>query len=229
MFITAGEVIEETAGLSWDEFVKKNIFTPLGMKTSTTTNKGFDKKTNVAIPHINRIPLDFINYDNCGPAASINSNVEDLSNWMKMWLNKGVFNNDTLFSEKTWKRILRSETALNGGDADEIYGKHFSNAAMGWFLSDYAGRKIIQHGGGLPGYLSRITVVPEDNLGIIVLTNDESGLMVPITNEIIDMYLSENPKDNFTKFMEMKKKEKHEKTNNLQKEEVHELTVLHLL
>jgi CubicO group peptidase (beta-lactamase class C family) len=195
MFIVAGELIKEVTGKSWDDFITERIFTPLNMINSTTTNSVFNETTDVAIPHLNGEVQPFINYDNSGPAASINSSVNDLIKWMKLWLNKGVANADTLFSESSYYTITKSHTALSGGRGEEINGRHFSNAALGWFLSDYAGRKIISHGGGLPGYISRLTLVPEDSLGIIVLTNDDSRLAGAISSKVIDMYFTEKDID----------------------------------
>jgi len=207
MFIAAGEVIENISGKSWDQFVREKIFIPLDMKTTNTTISDFNENSDYAFPHINRKVLEFVNYDNVGPAASLNSNIEDLLKWLQMWLNKGRLNDSTFFlKEKTIENIFTSQTSLPGGKGDEIGGRHFSNAAMGWFLSDYAGRKLIQHSGGLPGFLSRVTIVPEDNLGIVVLTNDESPLYSSLTNYIIDMYLTDKDSDEFSKAIERQQK-----------------------
>lgn len=195
MFITAGEVIEAVSGVSWDDFVTERILEPLGMKNTTTTNSVFDENTDVATPHLDKVPQPFISYDNCGPATSINSSVADMTKWIKLWLNRGVFNADTIFSASAYRNITASHTALYGGRGDEVGGRHFSNAALGWFLYDYAGRKIITHGGGLPGYISMITIVPEDTLGIIVLTNDDSRLAGAISNKVRDLFLTDKDED----------------------------------
>lgn len=212
MFIAAGEVIENISGKSWDEFVRERIFNPLEMKTTNTSISDFNENSDFAYPHINRKVLEFVNYDNVGPAASLNSNVEDLLKWLQMWLNKGRLNDSTIFlKEKTVENIFTSQTSMPGSKGDEIGGKHFINTAMGWFLSDYAGRKLIQHSGGLPGFLSRVTIVPEDNLGIVVLTNDESPLYTSLTNYIIDLYLTDKESEEFSKAIEQQKKNEEEK------------------
>ena len=188
MFIVAGEVIEAVAGKTWEEFVKERIFEPLGMKNSTVTNSVFTDETNAAVPHIHKKPLEFMNYDNSGPAASLNSCVEDLQTWLQMWLNKGEHNGKRILSEDVVYEIHKSQTALSGGKGDKIGGVHFTNAAMGWFLNDYAGRKIIGHGGGLPGFISYVAIVPEDNLGLVILTNDENRLPRALSYYIFDKY-----------------------------------------
>jgi CubicO group peptidase (beta-lactamase class C family) len=206
MFVAAGELIEEVTGKTWDEFVIEKILKPLNMNFTTTSNSVFIEYTDVATPHLDKVPQPFINYDNCGPAASINSCVTDMTKWIKLWLNKGTIKDNTIFSTDVYRTITTSHTALSGGRGEEIGGRHFSNAALGWFLSDYAGRKIIAHGGGLPGYISSITLVPEDSLGIIVLTNDDSRLAGAITNKALDVFLtgkeSDPAKDSYKKYKE---------------------------
>lgn len=208
MFMVAGEVIKSVSGMPWQEFVSERILKPLEMKETTTSNSVFNKSMDYAYPHKDRVKMNFINYDNVAAAAGINSNVNDLLKWLQMWLNKGTFDDMEILPEDIIKKIFTSQTAMSGGKGDEIGGRHFMNAAMGWFVSDYAGRKIIQHSGGLPGFLSRVTIVPEDNLGIVVLINDESPLYSAITNQILDMYLTDKNTDNFAKAVERQQKHK---------------------
>ena len=99
MFIAAGQVIEKVSGLSWDDFVKENIFEPLEMRSSNTTNSTLTDEMNLAYPHIDGKQLEFINYDNCGPAASINTSVSDLLKWVQMLLNKGDNSGSQILSE----------------------------------------------------------------------------------------------------------------------------------
>ncbi len=192
MFMVAGEVIKEVTGKDWHQFVKERIFDPLEMEATNTSTSALNESSNFAMPHLKKEVQEILDYDAVGPAASINSNVDDLLKWLKFWLSKGKANEGELLSEESIDFILQSQTALNGGKGDEIDGRHFVNAACGWFLSDYAGRKIIAHGGGLPGFISRITFVPEDNLGIIVLTNDEGYVVTAVVNTILDTYLKGN-------------------------------------
>lgn len=206
MFMVAGQVIKSVTGKTWEQFVEERILNPIGMNQTTTTNTVFNNNMDYAYPHKDRNRMDFINYDNVAPAASINSNVNDLLKWLQMWLDDGIVNGDTLLQNDIIQTIFTSQTVLPGGKGDEIGGRHFMNAAMGWFVSDYAGRKLIQHSGGLPGFLSRVTIVPEDNLGIAVLINDESPIYSAITSQIIDMYLTDKQTDNFAKAVEMKNK-----------------------
>ena len=219
MFITAGEVIREVSGITWDDFVKEKIFTPLSMNSTTTSNSGFDKSMNIAWPHINGEPQGFINYDNSGPAASINTSTEDFLKWVQLMLGKGVFENDTIFSENQYYKLTKPHTLLNAGKAESPGGTHFSTYGLGWFMKDYQGKKIIQHGGGLPGFHSKVVFVPEDSLGFVIMANQISALVEAITRKILDYHLTDEKKDWASLYFDYEKKQKvSEKENEIEKE-----------
>ena len=123
-----------------------------------------------------------------------------------MWLDKGKVNDRQILSEETWQTILTSYAAINTPPQNEVGGSHLVNVGMGWFISDYAGRQLIQHSGGLPGFLSRVTIIPEENIGIVVLINEESRLFRAATSEIIDDLLSIDGKDHFAEAIAQQKK-----------------------
>lgn len=206
MFITAGEVMKNVTGKTWEEFVQERIFDSIEMDNSTLTNSNFTESDNVAIPHLDGKVQKFISYDNSGPAASINSCVKDMLKWAQFWIDKGVIDSDTLLSKDSYNAITKSYQSLNDGKGDEIGGTHFMNTGLGWFLSDYAGRKILAHGGGLPGYLSRIIVVPEDSLGIVVFQNDMKPVYSDVAKKILDLYLNDKDEDYVAKSLERGKK-----------------------
>ena len=188
MFITAGEVIKAVSGMSWDQFVQERIFKPLDMDRSYTSFDDIDLKDNMTQPHLKGEPIFHLNYDNSGAAAAIHSNVDDLTKWIKLWLNDGVVGKKTLLSSSTIKEIHSQQTVLNVSDFDKINGVHFKGYGLGWFLLDYNGQKLIRHGGGLPGYISQLSLVPEENLGMIILTNDMTSLPTALMYKIIDVY-----------------------------------------
>lgn len=195
MFVAAGEVIKSVTGKTWDEFIAEKIFNPIGMTNSTTTNKNLTHDDNIAFPHLKREVMDFISYDNCGPAASINSSVDDLLKWAQMWLDNGKVGEEAIISGKSIQTIFASHTVLNGGKGNEIGGRHFRNYGLGWFMQDYSGRKIISHDGGLPGFLSRVLIVPEDSLGLVILENDFEFINDPIAFKILDMFMNDKEED----------------------------------
>jgi len=195
MYITAGEVILAVTGQTWDEFLTENIFTPLSMNESTTTNSTFTAKMNVAVPHIDSKPVEFISYDNISSAGAINSSVSDMLKWEQLMLGKGIFGGDTIFSSAQYYTMVSPQTILNAGKAEKVNGTHFSTYGLGWFLKDFNGMKIITHGGGLPGFHSKVTFVPEDSLAYVILGNQISYLVEALDRKILDYYIGDNERD----------------------------------
>jgi len=188
MFITAGELIEAVSGTSWDDFIKERIYKPLDMDRSYTSFKDIDLKDNMTTPHLKGEPIFHLSYDNSGATAATHSNVDDMVKWIQFWLNKGVVGTDTLLSLSSINEIHMQQTVLRTSGFDARNGVHFKGYGLGWFLMDYNGVKVIHHGGGLPGYISKIALVPEKNLGVIILTNDMSWLPSAMTYKVIDAY-----------------------------------------
>jgi CubicO group peptidase (beta-lactamase class C family) len=129
------------------------------------------------------------NIDALAPAGSISSSINDMSHWIMAQLNNGEFNHTQVIPAaaiaQTW---LPHSIIGNGGHP--LNKAHFSLYGLGWFLSEYEGRKLVEHTGGVNGFLTSVTMAPEEKLGIIVLTNsDDNKFFVALKNEILDAYL----------------------------------------
>ena len=205
MFIVAGEVIEKVSGKTWEDFVTEYIFNPLRMQSTSTTNSGFTEEMNIAYPHVEGNPLEFINYDNCGPAASINTSTTDLLKWVQLMLHKGIYNGDTIFSSDQYYMLTQPHTLLKAGKAEDINESHFLTYGLGWFMYDYFGRKVIQHGGGLPGFHSKVVFIPEDNFGYVIIANQLSGLVEAVHKKILETHLTDSNTDWVAKYLEYTK------------------------
>jgi len=202
LFIVAGEIIPAVTGKSWDEFVKERIFRQLEMVHSTTSVKEFQPDWNIATPHTvwngKVIPVEYENLDNVGPAGSINSTVRDMAKWVITHLNRGLIRKTAkqevrLFSEKSSKEMWSPQIFISIGEYPPELSKtkpNFFAYGLGWMLKDYYGHKIVYHTGSIRGMVSKVTLVPDINLGIIVLTNQESReAYEAITYRIMDYYL----------------------------------------
>ena len=194
-FLTAGEIIPLVTDTSWDDFVDYHFFRPLQMTRTTTAWYGIYTDTNACLPYtvcegqLDRMP--FANVDNLGPAASINSSVHDLSHWLLMQLDSGRYNGTQVVPYFVLQTTRTSNTII--GDQNNPYfpSKHFQTYGLGWFLEDYNGVKIIRHDGGSNGFVTTTCIVPELNLGIVVLTNtDENSLYSALRQQIIDAYMN---------------------------------------
>jgi len=227
MFIIAGEVVEEVSGQSWEAFLQKRIFNPLGMSNTYTSIHDFSGNQAVALPHVKGKLDQLRDYGNSGGAAALSSTITDLSKWLRFWLNQGIVKEDTLLLPETYQNITNLQTPIDPSDFDRSNGIQFKGYGLGWFLMDYQGEKVAHHGGGLPGYISKIFFVPEMNLGAVILTNDESSLPASLMYQIIDAYKNQSiRKDwadlylNFSKSYEQRKEEKRkERKKRRQKED----------
>lgn len=202
MFTTAGEIVEAVTDTTWDEFVAAHIFEPLGMTTSTTTIRDLEGRTNKATPH-GKIdgevtPIPWRNFDNLGGAGSINSSVQDMARWMLLQLGEGTYEGVQLLSDSVVKEMHTPQTIVRRGKTDEemFPETHFSAYGLGWRLMDYRGRYIVRHGGALDGMRTHVLLVPEEELGVVAITNVNEG-RVPqaIVWHVVDAYLGPQDKD----------------------------------
>jgi len=193
LYIVAGEVVSRVSGISWEEFIEQRIMKPLGMATSRASINRIPNRDNIVSPHapvngkITAIDIEWSETANA--AGGIVSNITDLSKWLIMQLDNGLYNgNKRLFSEAVHDDFWSPQTIINVSGPSP-YNTHFAAYGLGWFLSDVQGYKQVTHTGGLAGIVTQITLIPELKLGIIVLTNQQSGAaFTAITNTIKDSY-----------------------------------------
>lgn len=201
MYLTAGEIVHVVTGKSWDDFIKDNFFIPLGMKLSNTSINTNNFIENRATPHTNvdsvQVPIKVINWDNMGPAGAINSNAIEMTKWIKLQLNKGTLNGRKYFSKKVSDEMWAPQTILRLTGFEKYYfpSMHFHDYGFGWEMFDYHGRKIVTHNGGLDGMISQVVLVPEENLGFVILTNCNTTLPYPLMYKILDYFFNEDNYD----------------------------------
>jgi CubicO group peptidase (beta-lactamase class C family) len=199
MFMTAGKVLEKVSGKTWQDFVKERILMPLGMNRTTTSVK--DLKDNVSAPHNESggklRPLSHGNVDSARAAAGLNSSVADIAQWLRLQLGRGTINGKQIFSAKQSWEMWQQNLPIQISDGGMKFNptRHFNGYGLGWFLNDYQGRKVVSHGGGLDGMISQTAMMPEENLGLVVLTNSESPVNVIMQNKIFDTMLGVTKRD----------------------------------
>ena len=197
LYIVAGEIIAKVSGIPYEQFVQQRIITPLQMN-HTFVGGLLNNKTNLALPHSSTSgaikTIEAYDIGIASAAGGIYSNVADMAKWMIVRLNKGKYGEDlksSLFSLKNHDEMWRLHTIMPV-DSDPRYNSHFNGYGLGWFLSDAKGNLKVEHTGGLPGMLSKVTLFPDLNLGIVILTNTENGgggLFTAVSNTIEDSYL----------------------------------------
>src|SRR6266851_5714501 len=205
LYIAAGQIIPAVTGKTWEQYITERILQPRGMKTTTLSNAQFPVGANFAWPHSKLggplRPIDFVELDNAAPAGSINSSVAEMARWMMLQLNHGKFpeSDKRLFTEQRSQEMWSAQTILptreRNGPLGEISAK-FAAYGLGWGLRDYQGRKLVGHTGGVAGFVSRVMLVPEENLGVVILTNaEQGGAFDSILFHLLDHYFALQPTD----------------------------------
>jgi CubicO group peptidase (beta-lactamase class C family) len=199
LYIVAGEVIARVSGMSWSNFIESRIFMPLDMNNSISTISKMQESANLAFPHDSEGKqirlLSTYEGDLAAAAGGIYSSAADLSKWMIMQLNSGKYGKNLsleLFSEKQQNEMWKPHTNLwFTTKPTERTRTHYSAYGLGWGMRDVQGKIVIAHSGVLPGMVSRTVLVPELNLGIVVLTNSLPGgnAYYSISETILDSFL----------------------------------------
>jgi CubicO group peptidase (beta-lactamase class C family) len=182
MFMAAGYLIEKISGLTWEEFVKKEVFAPLGMNRSNISVEDTKKDDNISQPYklIKKQPVQvpFRNLDAIGPAGSINSTAEDMAKWVMLHLNDGVYGGQQVISKANIDQMHTPTTLITGAffaDLAKFEELTDNSYGLGWFMQNYRGHKIIHHGGHIDGFSSMVAFLPREKVGVVVLTNTDGS------------------------------------------------------
>jgi CubicO group peptidase (beta-lactamase class C family) len=204
LYLIAGEVIETVSGQSWENFVAGRILKKVGMAGSNVRHSDATSAGNVAVPHADIDgtvrPIKPFDSDNTNPAGGINSSAEDMAKWVNVLLSEGALPDGArLFSAATWRNLSTLVTPIPTAARPTLpelapLVRNFNGYALGLGVCDYRGRKMLTHTGGLPGYVSMVSMIPDAKLGVVVLTNQESGAAFStISYHVLDYYLNATP------------------------------------
>lgn len=188
MFITAAEIIKAVTDTSWGDFIKKHFLVPLKMTNTNTSYVELAASKNKAKAHYIKdgeikIYTD-IQKDNAGGALGVNSSVNDLAQWIRLQLNRGKIDSVVIFTEKQSKEMWSNQTA---------FGE--MNYGLGWFIRYRNGKRMLYHGGGMPGMISTVALIPDENFGFAILSNMETGMVSAVRDYIVDLFTGVEPKD----------------------------------
>jgi CubicO group peptidase (beta-lactamase class C family) len=204
LYLIAGEVIEAVSGQAWEDFVKTRILDRVGMTTSNVRHSDAARGGNVASPHAEvdgKVrPIAPFDSDNTNPAGGINSNADDMAKWLIVQLGEGrLADGSQIVQKATARQLTTIVTPMPiGAYPPEVSDlrPNFNGYGLGFVLRDYRGRKLVSHTGGLPGYVSKVAMIPEAGLGVAVLTNQESeAAFEAIVEHVLDAYLDAPAKD----------------------------------
>jgi CubicO group peptidase (beta-lactamase class C family) len=205
MYLTAGYLAGRANESTWEELVQQRILDPLEMNSSNFSVEESQKSDNYALPY--EIPepktgvreqIPFRNIDAIGPAGSINSNVVDMANWLIMNLNGGQFKDRQVIAEATLKELHSAQMPLVPEamlypplETHPEIGQ--ASYGFGWFVQNYRGHRWVHHGGNIDGFCAMVSLLPQEKLGLVVLTNLDGVAALPVTGYAMDLLLGLEP------------------------------------
>lgn len=184
MYLAQGMIVENMTGKTWEQNIHEKFFMPLEMTRSTTDFKSFINDSDVSLPYVTvedsiLKKIDYYNINGMGPAGSINSSVNDMANWLKVWISGGTFNKKEILPSNYIREAASSQMViapeLPAVQADVFLG----NYGFGWMISSYRGHYLVEHGGNINGFSANAAFFPTDQMGIVVLTNQNNS---PVPN-----------------------------------------------
>lgn len=207
MYVTAGELVAAVTGRPWEAFVRDRILLPLGMMHTTTSGSALSKQPDASRSYaeiddtVQLIPYD--NSDNVNAAGGINSSVQDMALWLRFQLRGNGMATGRLVDSAA---LAETRTAQTVVVPYELLGRavapqaHLIAYGLGWFLSDYHGRLLMQHAGDGNGMSCTVALVPEERVGVVILTNlDGSVYSAAVMYHILDRFVGA-PKTDWSQY-----------------------------
>ena len=198
-FLTAGYAVGLASKSSWEAFLQRLIFAPLGMNGANFSTTVAEKTPNRATPHRKStdgpiITIPWRNIDNVGPAGSINASARDMARWVRFQLGDGTFEAKRLLTAATLRETHTPQMVRRippaDQEEDEQLGLGLPSYGLGWFIRDYRGHRLVYHGGNIEGFSALVALLPRDHLGIVVLTNrDVTQLPSAVAYSLFDQAL----------------------------------------
>jgi CubicO group peptidase (beta-lactamase class C family) len=209
MFLTAGYLVEVLTDKKWEDAIRSHVFEPLGMKRTNFSVEDSQKDEDFALPYreregkIEQIP--FRNISNIGPAGSINSSVNEMSNWLLVHLNGGKFEGKQIIGAQTLQDMHLAH--MPTGETPAIPEVTPSDYGLGWFVDTYRGHSRVCHGGNIDGFSALVSMLPQDGVGFVALVN-KNGTPLPelLVRHASDLILNLEAKDWIAEAAERKAK-----------------------
>ena len=207
LYVVAGEIVTRASGKPWEDFVTDTIFTPLGMDGCWALPEDIPEGIAMATPHAyvdDALQTTFFQRgEPSSSAAAVNCNVKSHAKWVGLQLNEGKLpNGDVLISKKQHNEMWKPQTIQNvSGTMKRMANSHFAAYGLGWAVTDVHGRLMVSHSGGLQGMVTYTIMLPEENLGVIVLTNAMSGAAIrSIAFQIMEDYIAGDSGNDWVQF-----------------------------
>jgi len=192
MYIALGKLVEKVGGADFAKIIGKRILEPLGMAGTSSSFADLQDSPDHSLPYVwtgqSCMKIPFYNADALLPAGGINSNAEDLAKWLLFNLDNGVINGRRLISERTIGTLHSVQIEIRKDAAEPFIFD--SRYGFGWFLDEHRGFRVVEHHGGVDGFASLVSFIPEKRIGIAVLTNTQTNFLGhSLSREIFDRLL----------------------------------------
>ncbi len=201
-YLIQGMITAKLTDKSWEQNIRDYFFTPMGMKRSNLSIAEMQEFKNIATGYEWRNletsePLPYFNIAAISPAGSINSSAKEMTNWLKVWLNEGKLGDKQILPAKYVAKAQNPLMLVGGGISDPKFpDQHLKSYGYAWFTSSYKGHYRMEHGGNIDGFTANVCLFPADDLGIVVLANQDGSLAPALARNIIsDVLLSEKEDD----------------------------------
>ena len=210
MFGLASYLVEKVSGQTWESYIEEHFFNPMGMTSSNFSVFDTQKGEDYAFPYMYKdgsvTRMNFRDISNIQGAGSINSNVVDMSKWLITQMNDGVYKDQKILSKSSIQQSHTPHMPVPGGKEFDV--TFYNSYGLGWFINVYRGQVHVSHGGNIDGFSANIAMLPEQNLGVVLLT-DANGTNLPylLTNKIFDRFLGAEKIDWSSRFMEKQKRQ----------------------
>lgn len=194
VFSLTGDVIERVTGHSYEHELEINLLQPLRMNETFVNYDDFMRDSNRAYPHVRDRRGKFVpsskyttSYYNVTPAAGVSSSIRDMVKFLNLQL--GAY--PAILSQRTLTEIhaptIQTPEASFGLQRyrDRVFGAYYG---LGWRVLNYLNKRLVFHGGWLKGFTNFVGFIPEDDIGIIVLHNSESGFPSKVAMRFFDIY-----------------------------------------
>ena len=204
LYTVAGLLIARVSGKSWSDFVAERILAPIGesdavpnldrLRTDNVAGRYGQRQDNMmGVGTLTAVRPVGEHGDVIAPAGGINASATDQARWLMTQLAKGKAPDGTrIWSEKQSDEMWKPQVITNSGDgpSPEDPSRPVLQAyALGWFIQDYRGERLVNHSGGLIGQVTQTAMVPRRGLGVVVFSNCEGGGSTMLRNSILDHLL----------------------------------------
>lgn len=185
MYGVAGFLTEELLGYAWEEGIEKRLLGPLGMTRSTVAGGEYRSFEDHSLPYDDKdgtpkpiqLPArrepepDENRPRRGGPAGSIACSIDDLTQWVRAHLGLPALSGTRVLSPATLREVHRPTMLMPSGGALSFPERYGVAYALGWFIESHRGLKVVEHGGNLFGFSANVGMIPDEGIGVAVLTN----------------------------------------------------------